>query len=42
MRIDGRVIERKLRRPQKIVDDDLPVIAQRYKEFRQQYPEPGG
>jgi type I restriction enzyme M protein len=41
MRIGGRVVERTLRRPRKIVDDDLPVIAQKYQEFRQKYPEPG-
>jgi len=41
MRIGGRVVERTLRRPRKIVDDDLPVIAQKYQEFRQKYLEPG-
>jgi len=41
MRIGGRVVERTLRRPRKIVDDDLPVIAQKYQEFHQKYPEPG-
>lgn len=41
IRISGRVIERTLRRPFKEVDDDLPVIAEKYREFRQRYPEPG-
>lgn len=41
IRIGDRIIERPLRRKEKIVDDDLPVIAEKYREFRQQYPEPG-
>ena len=41
IRIGDRVIERTLRRKEKIVDDDLPVIADKYREFRQKYPEPG-
>lgn len=41
IRIGDRIIERPLRRKEKIVDDELPVIAEKYREFRQQYPEPG-
>jgi type I restriction enzyme M protein len=41
IRIGERVIERPLRRKQKIVDNDLPVVAQKYREFRQEYPEEG-
>jgi type I restriction enzyme M protein len=41
IRLNGKVVERTLRRPQKIVDDDLQVIPEKYKEFRQKYPEPG-
>lgn len=41
VRVGGRVTERTLRRPTKQVDNDLPVIAEKYKEFRQRYPEPG-
>jgi type I restriction enzyme M protein len=41
VRVGGRVVERTLRRKEKILDDDLPVIAQKYQEFRRKYPEPG-
>lgn len=41
IRLNGKVVERTLRRPQKIIDDDLQVIPEKYKEFRQKYPEPG-
>ena len=41
IRVGGRIVERKLRRPKKILLDDLPVIAEKYKEFRTRYPEPG-
>jgi type I restriction enzyme M protein len=41
IRIGGRVVERKLRRPKKILLDDLPVIAEKYREFRSKYPEQG-
>jgi type I restriction enzyme M protein len=41
IRIGDRVIERPLHRKEKIIDDDLPIIAQKYREFRQKYPEPG-
>jgi type I restriction enzyme M protein len=41
IRLNGKVVERTLRRPHKIIDDDLQVIPQKYKEFRLKYPEPG-
>ncbi|WP_375478382.1 class I SAM-dependent DNA methyltransferase [uncultured Nostoc sp.] len=41
IRIGERIIERPLKRKEKILDDDLPVIAEKYREFRQQYPTPG-
>jgi type I restriction enzyme M protein len=33
MRIGGRVVERTLKRSEKIEDNDLPIIAQKYHEF---------
>lgn len=39
--IDGRMVTRNRRRSIKEIDDDLPVIAEKYREFRQHYPEPG-
>jgi len=33
--VRGKKVVRKLKRKQKIVDDDLPVIAERYREFRE-------
>jgi type I restriction enzyme M protein len=41
IRIGEKVIERPLKRREKIVDDDLPIIAEKYREFRSEYPEPG-
>lgn len=41
IRINGRVVERPLRRPVKERDNDLEVIGRKYREFRQRYPEPG-
>lgn len=41
IKIGERIIERPLKRKEKILDDDLPVIAEKYREFRQQYPTPG-
>ncbi len=41
IRIGGEVVRRTLQRRQKIVDDDLPVIAAKYGEFRERYEEPG-
>ena len=38
---NGRKVTRTLRRKTKIVDDDLPAIAERYHAFRRQHPEPG-
>lgn len=38
--VGGRKVERTLRRKERIVDDDLPDIAQRYRAFRQEHPEP--
>lgn len=39
--VGGRKVTRVLRRREKIVDDDLPEIAERYRAFRQEHPEPG-
>ena len=39
--LNGRKVARTLRRKEKIVDDDLPEIARRYRAFRQEHPEPG-
>jgi type I restriction enzyme M protein len=39
--VAGRRVARTLKRKQKVLDDDLPVIAVRYHEFRQKHPEPG-
>lgn len=39
--VNGRKVARTLRRRQKIVDDDLPEIARRYRAFRKEHPEPG-
>jgi type I restriction enzyme M protein len=41
IRIGGIVQKRSLRRKERIPEDDLPVIAAKYKEFRAKYPEPG-
>jgi type I restriction enzyme M protein len=37
----GRLVQKRIPIYGKEVDDDLPIIAQRYKEFRERYPEPG-
>ena len=37
---NGRTVTRTLRRREKIVDDDLPEIAERYRAFRREHPEP--
>ena len=34
-------VARTLRRQEKIVDDDLPETARRYRAFREEPPEPG-
>ena len=41
IRIGGEVKRRTLQRKRKIVDDDLPVIAEKYEAFRERYEEPG-
>ncbi len=41
IRVNGSFREAVLHRKQKIVDDDLPRIAEAYKEFRAENPEPG-
>ena len=38
--VSGRKVIRTLRRKTKIIDDDLPVIADRYRAFRCEHPEP--
>ena len=39
--VAGRKVARTLKRKQKILDDDLPIVAERYREFRQKHREPG-
>ena len=39
--VGGRRVARTLRRKERIIDDDLPEIAKRYRVFRRQHPEPG-
>lgn len=39
--INGQEVERILYRKGPILDDDLPVIAEKYREFRDKYGEPG-
>jgi type I restriction enzyme M protein len=39
--VSGRLVSKQIPVYSKEVDDDLPVIAQKYKEFRERYPEPG-
>jgi type I restriction enzyme M protein len=39
--VGGRKVARTLRRKQKILDNDLPVIADRYRAFRRENSEPG-
>ena len=41
IRIGGKVVVRTLHRKKKILDDDLPKIAEAYREFRRKHPEPG-
>jgi type I restriction enzyme M protein len=41
IRFRGDVSERVLTRRRKILDNDLPLIAQKYHEFRAQHPVPG-
>jgi type I restriction enzyme M protein len=37
LRINGEWVERILKRPEKIPDNDLPVIAEKYREFCEEY-----
>jgi type I restriction enzyme M protein len=39
--VRGKKVARTLKRKQKIIDDDLPIIAERYRDFRRKHPEPG-
>ncbi|HNV70865.1 MAG TPA: N-6 DNA methylase [Candidatus Ozemobacteraceae bacterium] len=41
IRTGGKMVVRKLVRKKRIVDDDLPLIAAAYREFRRKNPEPG-
>ncbi|MFC9493761.1 restriction endonuclease subunit M [Streptomyces sp. NPDC056982] len=41
LNIRGKEVARPLRRSKKVIDNDLPVIAERYREFRAEYPVPG-
>ncbi|MFC8591742.1 methylation-associated defense system DNA methyltransferase MAD2 [Streptomyces atroolivaceus] len=41
IRIKGEEVIRRLTRSTPIIDNDLPVIAQKYREFREKYPMPG-
>ena len=41
IRIHGKLIVRTFRRKKRVLDDDLPKIAEAYQEFRKNNPEPG-
>lgn len=41
IRVNGKTVERVLRRKEKTLDDDLPRIADAYRAFRKDTPEPG-
>ena len=41
LRIRGKEVVRPLRRSKPVIDNDLPVIAENYREFRAKYPMPG-
>lgn len=41
IRIGGRHVTRTLRRKKKVLDDDLPKIADAFRQFRAKNPEPG-
>ncbi|QEV41828.1 restriction endonuclease subunit M [Streptomyces nodosus] len=41
IRINGKDEVRELKRSRPVVDNDLPVIAEKYREFRAKYPMPG-
>ncbi|SDJ28184.1 type I restriction enzyme M protein [Actinokineospora alba] len=39
--INGQDVVREFTRSRKVVDNDLPIIGQKYREFRDKYPIPG-
>jgi type I restriction enzyme M protein len=41
IRVNGHFVERRFRRKKKKLDDDLPLIADAYREFRKKNAEPG-
>lgn len=41
IRVGGKLVARTLRRKRKVVDDDLPRIAEKYADFRARHAEPG-
>jgi type I restriction enzyme M protein len=41
MRVRGRLVERTIVRPKRELNNDLPIIAEKYHEFRKRYAEPG-
>lgn len=41
IRMNGHFVERRLRRKMKVLDDDLPLIASAFREFRAKNKEPG-
>ncbi|TXC95214.1 N-6 DNA methylase [Streptomyces sp. ISID311] len=41
LRIGDKVVTRPLKRSKPVIDNDLPVIAEKYREFRAKYPVPG-
>ncbi|KPI17659.1 N-6 DNA methylase [Actinobacteria bacterium OK074] len=41
LRIRGKEVVRPLTRSKPVIDNDLPVIAEKYREFRAKYPVPG-
>lgn len=41
IRMNGHFVERRLRRKKKVIDDDLPLIANAYRGFRANNKEPG-
>ncbi|NEE07649.1 restriction endonuclease subunit M, partial [Streptomyces sp. SID7499] len=41
LRIRGKEVTRPLKRSKPVIDNDLPVIAEKYWEFRAKHPVPG-
>lgn len=41
VRVGGKSVLRVLKRREKLVDNDLPEIADAYRRFREEHPEPG-